>query len=71
MFLLYIPYDLDFGSLHNYKTGTYNRDLVRAGATGASAPAKIWWRVRRTRPKGRELMMRKSFLGTKPQIFAS
>ena len=27
------------------------RDLVRTGATGASAPAEIWQRVRRTRPE--------------------
>jgi len=28
-----------------------NRDLVRTGATGASAPAEIRQRVRHTRPK--------------------
>ena len=27
MFLLYVPYDLKFVSLNNYKTSTYNRKL--------------------------------------------
>ena len=31
--------------------GMYNRGLVSMGATGASAPAEIRQRVRRTRPE--------------------
>ena len=27
MFLLYLPYDLNYPSLNNYKTGTYNKKL--------------------------------------------
>ena len=33
------------------KLWSEGRDHVRAGATGASAPAEIWPRVRRTRPQ--------------------
>ena len=38
-----------------------HRDLVRTGATGASAPAEIWQRVRRTRPEDSGLVSRTAF----------
>ena len=39
----------------------HTRGLVRTGATGASAPAEIRQRVRRTRPEDSELVNKSQF----------
>ena len=46
---------------HGNGTYVHYRDLVRAGATGAWAPAEIWQRVQGTRPdEGAILLSKKS-----------
>ena len=46
----------------------YIRDLVRAGATGASAPAEICQRVRRTRPEESGLVSRTALRAKNPNF---
>ena len=58
------PLHVEEHSMEVQKTGTYvYRALVRAGATGARAPAKFWQRVQGNRPdKGEILQYSKKML---------